>query len=168
MGSIYERSEIYWIKYYRHGKPYRESSHSDMITKAQKLLKKREGEIAEGKLSWVNFEKVTFDDLAKDLLTDYRVNGKDTIAKAERSVKYLKEFFGGTKAPDITTDKVKAYIGKRMKKGLSNASINGGLAALKRMFHLASECTPPKVSVIPYIPMLKESNVRKGFFEPGQ
>jgi hypothetical protein len=109
MGSIYKRGEIYWIKYYRHGKPYRESSHSDKITKAQKLLKKREGEISEGKLPGICFEKVTFDDLAKDLLTDYRINGKDTIAKAERSVKYLKEFFGGMKATEITTDKVKAY-----------------------------------------------------------
>jgi len=48
---------------------------------------------------------------------------------------------------------------------MSNASINRELAALKRMFHLAAECTPPKVNLIPHIPMLKESNVRKGFFE---
>ena len=66
---------------------------------------------------------------------------------------------------DITTARVKTYIDKRMNEGLSNASINRELAALKRMFHLAAECTPPKVSMIPHIPMLKESNVRKGFFE---
>jgi integrase len=55
-----------------------------------------------------------------------------------------------------------------MDKGLSNASINRELAPLKRMFHLAAQCTPPKVSMIPYIPMLKESNVRKGFFESSE
>jgi len=180
MGSIYKRKwkdpktggcvegETYWIKYYRNGKPYRESTHSSKITKADKLLKKREGEIAEGKLPGIYFDKVTFDELAEDFLTDYRINGRDTINKAERSVKYLKEAFGGMRATDITTAKVKAYIDDRMNKGLSNASINRELAALKRMFHLAAECTPPKVNLIPHIPMLKESNVRKGFFEYGE
>lgn len=108
---------------------------------------------------------MTFDALAKDFITDYRINNRDTLAKAERSVKYLKESFEGMRATDITTDKVKAYIEKRMEQGLSNASINRELAALKRMFHLAAKCTPPRVSMIPYIPMMKESNVRKGFFE---
>ena len=28
MGSIYKRGKVYWIKYYRSGKPYRESSES--------------------------------------------------------------------------------------------------------------------------------------------
>jgi hypothetical protein len=31
-------SSIYWIKYYSNGKPYRENSHTDKITKAEKLL----------------------------------------------------------------------------------------------------------------------------------
>jgi integrase len=166
-GKLVEGS-IYWIKYFRNGKPYRESSHSDKITKAEKLLKKRQGEISEGKLPGIYFDKVTFVELAEDFLTDYRINGKDTLTKAERSVEYLKEFFGGMKAVDVMTAKVKAYIEKRMDEGLSNASINRELAALKRMFHLGAQCTPPKVNLIPYIPMLKESNVRKGFFQYGE
>ena len=177
MGSIYKRKwkdqmtgewiegDVWWIKYYRHGKPYRESSKSDKVTEAQRLLKKREGEIVEGKLPGIHFEKMTFNELAEDYLTDYRINEKDTIKKAERCVKYLKTSFDGIRAMDVSTDKVKAYIEKRMEDGLSNVSINRELAALKRVFHLAAKCTPPKVSMVPYIPMLKESNVRKGFFE---
>jgi integrase len=177
MGSIYKRKwkdkttgkwvegETYWIKYYRHGKPYRESSGSNQITKAQRLLKKREGEIVEGKLPGIHFEKVTFDDLANGFLTDYRINKKDTLNKAERSVKYLKEYFWKFNATEVTTDRVKSYINERMEKGFSNASINRELAALKRIFRLGAQCAPPKVSMIPYVPMLKESNVRKGFFE---
>jgi integrase len=165
MGSLYKRGDVFWIKYYRNGKPYRESSHTDMITKAERLLKKREGEIAEGKLPGIYFDKVRFDDLAKDLLTDYEINKRDTLKRAKWSVDCLKKSFQGMRATDITTDKIKAHIEKRMKEGLSNASINRELAVLKRMFSLGVQSTPPKVNLIPYILMLKESNTRKGFFE---
>lgn len=180
MGSIYKRKwkdkatgkwiegDVWWLKYYRHGKPYRESSKTDKITDAQRLLRKREGEISEGKLPGVYFDKVIFDELAEAFLTDYRINGRDSLYHAERYVRKLKETFGGMRVTNITTDKVKTYIEKRMEAGLSHASINRELAALKRIFHLAAECTPPKVSMIPHFPMLKESNVRKGFFEQNE
>jgi integrase len=66
---------------------------------------------------------------------------------------------------EIATAGIKDYISSRLEAGLSNASINRELAALKRMFNLGLKCTPSKVRQVPYIPMLKESNVRKGFFE---
>lgn len=162
MGMIYKRGEIYWIKYYRNGKPFFESTHSGREAKAEKLLKKREGEIAKGELPGIYFDKVRFDEIAKDYLNDYKINKKKSLKKAEKYVEYLKEVFEGARVPEITTDRVRAYVNKRIEEGKANATINRDLSALKRMFHLGKQAR--KVNEIPYIPMLKESNVRKGFF----
>lgn len=166
MGMVYQRGNIYWIKYYRDGKPYRESTRSTKETFARRLLKKREGEISEGRLPGIYFDKVRFDELAQDYITDYRINGKKTLAKAERTVKlHLEPNFGGMRVPDITTAKIQAYVSRRLDQGAANATINREMAALKRMFNLAARCTPPKVALVPHVPMLAENNTRKGFFE---
>ena len=36
------------------------------------------------------------------------------------------------------------------------------------MLNLGAKQTPPKVDRVPYIPMFKENNIRKGFFEHGE
>ncbi|MCB2191271.1 MAG: site-specific integrase [Deltaproteobacteria bacterium] len=55
---------------------------------------------------------------------------------------------------NITTASVREYIAQRLEAGAANATINRELAALKRAFNVASQCTPPKVPHVPYIPML--------------
>ncbi len=165
MGTLYWRNDVLWIKYYRNGKPYFESTHGGNERVAKRLLQEREGEIAKGALPGIRFDKIRFNELAEDFVTDYRINRKKTLAKAVCSVKHLKEVFGGMRGTEITTAKIKEFVSKRMAEGVSNATINRELAALKRMFHLAAECTPRKVGEVPHIPMLKESNTRKGFFE---
>jgi len=92
MGMIYKRGKTWWIKYYRNGKYYRESSGSEKKMVAKNFLDQREGEIAQGKIPGIHFDKVRLDELAEDLLTDYRINRRKSLERAEISTKHLMGF----------------------------------------------------------------------------
>lgn len=83
VGMIYKRGKTYWIKYYRNGKPYRESTRSHKETDAKRLLKRREGEISEGKLPGIYFDRVRFDELAA-LRAMLNLGAKQTPPKVNR------------------------------------------------------------------------------------
>lgn len=98
-------------------------------------------------------------------------------------------FFGDKRMSSITTSDIRAYVAKRHTDGwlvkarrhadeldqtgpgppperhpVAAGEINRELTVQKRMFSLAMQAG--KLRYKPHIPMLRENNVRAGFFEP--
>ncbi|MDO8795071.1 MAG: site-specific integrase [Vicinamibacterales bacterium] len=158
---------IWWVKYQVAGRPQCVSSGSDKKRVADDLLKEREGDVVKGMPITAQVGKIRFEEAADDLLNDYRTNKKRSLRTVTlRIEKHLKPFFGGRRMTGIGTALTRVFVTRRQAAGAANASINRDLIALKRMFTLALQ--GGKLMVRPYIPLLKENNVRRGFFEPEQ
>ena len=178
LGSIFRRRKRlpdgttielanWWIKYTdKTGKVVRESSNGTKYFEAEKLLKRRIREIHEGSFMGPKSERILINELLDDLLLDYRVNGKAFKDFADPIVRlHLRPHFGSMRATNLTTPHVQAYMIERRAEGAANGTINRECTLLHRAFNLARRQTPPKVRYVPYIPQLKEDNVRKGFLE---
>lgn len=195
MGELKQRGQIWWIRYYKNGRRYEESSGSTKESDAKSLLRLREGDIERGVAITPKVGRIRFDEAVKDVLNDYRTNRKRSLDDVERRIeKHLTPFFGNRRMASITTADIREYIESRQKEttvarkaytftgrdgtirhvpeqrrtvaGVSNGEINRELTALKRMFNLAIQAG--KLLQKPHIPFLKEDNVRVGFFERDQ
>src|ERR1039457_3864200 len=114
-GSIYKRdgSPVWWIKYHRHGRPFRESTQTTDYNKAGKMLKTRLSEINQGTFMGPQLERTKVDELAEMFLRDYRINGRKSLDDVDARWKYhLKPFFGGMRAVDLTSEQVSSVRGQ--------------------------------------------------------
>jgi integrase len=170
-GSLYQpqHSRFWWVKYYRNGKAYRESTHTADGRKAHKFLQKRLGEITTGNFFGPAVERIRVEELADDMFREYRINVRRSLKLTQqRWHKHLKPVFGPMRTVDVTTEFLNRYIDKRKNEGAQNGTINRELAAIKRMFSLAHRTTPRKVYQVPVFPKLRENPPRKGFVDQKQ
>jgi len=167
MGMIRKRGRVYWIKYYRNGRPFEESARTGNYEEARDQLKQKEGDIANGVPVSPRTGRFKFDDAAADLVTEYEINSRRTTADLERRITlHLKPWFTGRRMTAIDAAQVRAFTEARLQAGAAPAEVNRELAALKRMFSLAVK--EGRLHAKPYIAMLAERNVRRGFLEPAQ
>jgi hypothetical protein len=82
--SLYRQkaSKNWWIKYYRNGRAFRESSGRTKEKDAKRLLRLREGDIEHGLAVTPQVGRIRFEEAAADVLNDYRTNGKRSIRVA--------------------------------------------------------------------------------------
>ena len=158
-GSLYQRGQVWWIRYSAGGQEHRESSKSSDKEVALQLLRRRL--FQPGAPS----HNLTFEDLAADYLQERRSHGADLTALqwSEARIANLKTVFGGLRATDITTTRMREYSRQRLAMKVAPATINRDFAALSRMFTLAVQAE--RLTRRPHIPRLRESLPRQGFLE---
>lgn len=159
-GGIFQRGQVWWIRYSVGGSERRESSKSSDREMALQLLRRRlahTGPVDEG--------LVTFEDLAADYLQERQVHGASATALqwSQARVTNLKTVFAGTRAANITTSRLREYARQRLALKAAPATVNRDFAALSRMFTLAIQAG--RLSRRPHIPRLQESLPRQGFME---
>lgn len=163
--GIYKRGETWWMSFSYNAKQMRTSCETGNKKLAEQIYYKTITQITEGKFLEIQARDTNFEDMCDDLIADYKMNKRKSTDRAQRSINHLMRFFARMKAREITSDLIKHYYLKRQEEKADNGTINRELAALKRMFNIAYNATPPKVVNVPCIPHLKENPPRKGFFE---
>lgn len=195
MGCIYrmKNSPFWWMKWIGvDGRPQYESSKTTDHKTAKTMLAQREGKVAQGEPVTSAVGRLKFKVAADDLETDFKVHGRKSLDEVERRLRlHLRPFFGRYRMVDITTALIRRYIAKRqadtivvrkartirhpdgrrehvaeLTKPVSNAEINRELQVLKRTFNLARK--EGRLLYTPYVPMLREDNVRQGFVDREQ
>ena len=145
----------------------RRSSGSTKLAVAKRLLKLREGMVAQGTRLTTKTNTATMDELFQDVVSDYKINRRRSVEDVERRLRlHLTAFFYHKKAATICTADVRHFTLMQQEAGYANAEINRQLAIVRRAFSLGVQ--NGKLIQKVYVPMLKESSPRSGFFERHQ
>jgi len=168
-GSAYERGGSWWIQYRHRGKQVREPGGLDghgarTKTEAEEKLRQRLAEIRTDRYIGPQSERATVDELLGGYLAHLETKGARSIAAVRSRTKlHTLPFFAEARAIDVTTARLREFIADRQAAGLADESVNRCTQDLRAAFHLARK--EDRLVRVPYFPMLREDNARRGFFE---
>jgi integrase len=162
MGRIYQRGEVWWIRYSHEGRRHYESSHSSKRPDAVALLKTR---LASGSPR-TDVAPVTLADLKVRIEADYTLKGRRSGRRLGQIWAHLAAHFGKDEPVEkIDTARVEDYVTQRLAEGAARGTIKNELNALRRAFRLAVEKRVLRPDALPVFPTIPTSAPRKGFFE---
>jgi integrase len=172
-GSLlrYEDSSNWTFSYYQHGKEHRVSTRTGNEKVARRFAKRRLDEVSADRqglktLVAPTAARSTVNQLLDAYLEDLKLREVKSLYKTERHMVAVREHFGFMRATSVTAEIVDRYITAKQNAGKTNGTINRGTAILATAFRLA--CERKRVSEVPQIRKLSETNVRQGFFEQEQ
>jgi integrase len=154
----------FWIRYSLNGKRIEEPTDAENETEARRVLNDRLGKVGNG-ITPAAASRTRLRELYEDMKADYRNNGAD-LSILEKRWKHLDPVFGSDLVANITSGRIRHYVTVRRDiEKAAPATVQREIAALRRMFRLGYQATPPKVGQLPSFPKITVQNVRAGFFE---
>src|SRR5688572_2253932 len=99
--GLYQRGTIWWMKYYVNGHPVRESTCTDRLTDAKRMLDERKGRAAVGLAMPRRVDRIRYEDIAADLRTHYQTTGSRDLREADTRLNALRPFFTNRRVVDI-------------------------------------------------------------------
>lgn len=163
-GSVYQRGNVYWLKYYVPGKrePVRLSSGTSDEEAAIALLRQKMARVALKQDHTSDPDRVKVSQLLDLLVDDYKYEDRSSAEDVELRVeKHLRPHFGHLAAKDVGTSELKRYVQMR-RKTAAQATVNKELAFLRRAFRLGYRHEPKLVLSVPYFPIKAVDNAREG------
>jgi integrase len=149
--------------------PTRESSETDVRSKAEQKLRAKLGDVARGDFN-ARAGRVTIEQLVRLVESNYKTRKLATLEDVEyRNKNHIVPKLGNIPAQKFGDPQIDRYIEERREAGASEASINRELSIIRRGFTLGLRTKPPMFhGAPPHIVILKEDNVRKGFINQEQ
>jgi len=167
-GRVYQRNDIWWIRYSMNGERKDESSGSSVKKEAENLLKVRLGAVATGTVAAVQREKSRrVKELLELVRTSYRSRNRRSLKDLEsRLDSTIMPVVGHKRAAEFGPRDIDQYITERREAGAADATINRELAIIRRAFKLAVQQKPPMIASAPHFELIGDiQNAREGFIE---
>jgi integrase len=161
-GRIFKRGTRWWISYNVNGRNYRQPA-GTMEADARRVLRAKRKEIAGDRFVAPAAERLTVRELLQALETDLLMRGAKSIVSFRAHRKAVEDELGDRRASRLTADEIREFQQRRLEAGRAAATVNRYVETLRAAFRLAAK--EEKLSRLPHFPMLREDNVRRGFFE---
>jgi integrase len=167
-GGIFRRGSVWYAWLYHRGRMIRESLHTTDEETARRRLSGLRRRRDRGTYQDPAARRVTVDELLDDLVTHLEVKGAAAVAKSRSTLKAVRAELGGTHAGELDTAMVEKAQRTWLRQKKAAATVNRRCELLRQAYRLAVRRTPPKVGVIPHIPVLTVQNARQGFLSASE